>query len=238
MADILMYHGIDDVAGPTSVPPQVFADQMSALAASGRTVLSMDDWIASRDPEAVVITFDDALTSFAEAAWPVLKHHGFPAMVYVATGHVGGHDGWDGGAGRPILPWSELQALARDGVDFGGHSVSHPHLTRLSPADLSIEVTGCKTELEHRLGQKVRHFAPPYGASNDQVRDSIARHWDSAVGTRLAQAENRGNCYDLPRLEMLYFKDIARWKAHLAGRGGAYLALRRVLRGVRQGIVG
>ena len=39
--------------------------------------------------------------------------------------------------------------------------------------------------------------------------------------------------YDLPRIEMFYFRDERRWRDHLVGRGGAYLAARRALRWVR-----
>lgn len=240
MADILMYHGIDDAGGPTSVPPQVFADQMAALAASNRPVLSMSDWMATRQADAVVITFDDALTSFAETAWPVLQHHNLPVTVYVPTHKVGGAEDWPGGhrPARSILPWSALADLAAEGVSFGGHSRTHPALDSLEGPALTDEISGCKADLEDRLGHAAPHFAPPYGASSPAVRQVISQHWDSSVGVTLKQAGAGDDPYDLPRIEMLYFCDIARWQAHLAGRGQAYFHLRRGLRAVRQRLQG
>lgn len=240
MADILMYHGIDDADGPTSVAPGVFARQMEILTGSDRPVMALDDWCATPDPRAVVITFDDALTSFAEAAWPVLKSHGLPVTVYVPTDHVGGAETWDGAhrPARPILPWNALRDLADEGVAFGGHSRSHPRLSDLPPEKLEDEVAGCRAELENRLGRTCRHFAPPYGATSPAVRDCVARHWASSVGVRLDTARAGADPYDLPRIEMLYFRDPQRWQAHLAGTGGAYFALRRGLRAVRRFVGG
>lgn len=240
MADILMYHGIDTEGGPTSVSPTSFAAQMEELAASGRPVQSMDDWIASGDPAAVVITFDDALTSFADTAWPILRSHGFPAIVYVPTAHVGGAENWENGhrPARAILPWSALADLAKDGVDFGGHTRNHPNLTKLSDADCETEIAGSKADLEDALNRPARHFAPPYGASTPHVRAVIASHWQSSVGVTLNTAQASQDRFTLPRLEMLYFCDTRRWRAHLSGRGRSYFALRRGLRAVRQVVRG
>jgi hypothetical protein len=35
---------------------------------------------------------------------------------------------------------------------------------------------------------------------------------------------------------MFYFNDIARWRAHLAGRGAAYLAARKWLRAIKSAV--
>jgi hypothetical protein len=50
----------------------------------------------------------------------------------------------------------------------------------------------------------------------------------------LGVASPKDDIHDLPRLEMFYYTDIARWRAHLAGRGGAYLTARRSLRRIKQ----
>ncbi|MEW2915900.1 polysaccharide deacetylase family protein [Ruegeria sp. ANG10] len=239
-ADILMYHSISDALGPTSIAPEVFKAQMQALAASGLPVVTPDALANPPGPRVVIISFDDGFEDFADTAWPILREHGFCPIVYLPSGLMGGMDHWAGGniPPRPLMGWDKIEALAGEGVCFGAHSVSHPDLTTLDTLMLEEEVSGSGQDIAARLGQPVRHFAPPYGASNNSVLRQIAQHYDTSVGTRLGVAKAGDDIHDLPRLEMFYFTDITRWKAHLEGHGKTYLAARKTLRGVRAAIRG
>ncbi|MGR3762441.1 polysaccharide deacetylase family protein (plasmid) [Roseobacteraceae bacterium NS-SX3] len=235
--DILMYHSISAAAGPASIAPEVFAAQMQALAESGVPVISMDEFArGSRAPYTVAITFDDGYCDFAETAWPILRRHGFPALVYLPAALMGGAEDWPGCHHPPrrLMDWDTLRRLAAEGAEFGGHTLTHPDLARLPEAELEGEIAGAKQRIEAELGRPVRHFAPPYGSSSAAVRRIAARHYATSAGTRLGQAGPEAPRHDLPRIEMFYFTDPARWRARLAGRGGAYLARRKLLRGARQ----
>ena len=233
--DILMYHSISEAAGATSISPSVFASQMAALAESGVPVITMDD-LAGHERPGVIITFDDAFQDFADVAWPILRGHGFRPIVYVPAGLVGGYENWRdcNATPRRIMNGSTIRALSGDGVLFGSHSVSHADLSMLDPAALEAELVQSRRMIEERLGRRCPHFAPPYGSATAEGRRMIAQHYDTSVGTRLGRASGSGDMFDLPRLEMFYFTDTARWRAHLAGRGAAYLAKRKLLRSVRQ----
>ncbi|NOD78593.1 MULTISPECIES: polysaccharide deacetylase family protein [unclassified Ruegeria] len=239
-ADILMYHSISDAPGPTSIAPEVFKAQMQALAASGLPVVTPDALANPPAPRVVIISFDDGFEDFADTAWPILRDHNFTPIVYLPSGRMGGSDSWAGGhvPPRPLMGWDKVAALAEEGVCFGAHSISHPDLTTLDPEALEDEITGPGQDITARLDQPIRHFAPPYGASNPDIRARVARNYDTSVGTRLGVAKAGDDMHDLPRLEMFYFTDIARWKAHLAGRGGPYLAARKLMRNVRAAIRG
>jgi peptidoglycan/xylan/chitin deacetylase (PgdA/CDA1 family) len=240
--DILMYHSISEGAHPTQIAPSVFAEQIEAIAASGVPVIGLDavaDGLSGKTdlaPRSVVITFDDAFQDFADAAWPILKCHGFAPVVYVPTGHVGGHAGWPGASEPhlPIMGWDTIRALAADGIDFQSHSVTHPDLTQLDATDLESELRASKDRLEHELGHKIAHFAPPYGASNDMVLREINTHYTTSCGTRLDSAHSGSSRLDLPRLEMYYFKSPLRVRQHMAGRGDMYVRLRKGLRRIRR----
>ena len=239
--DILMYHSVSDAGGATAIAPGVFAAQMQAIADAGVPVVTMDDYLAASDggatlPErAVVITFDDGFEDFGQTAWPILARHGFRRIIYLPTGFVGRAEGWRGigSPPRPLMGWDRIRVLAEDGVLFGSHSVSHPDLNRLSLEARAAELTQAKWAIEDRLSRLVPHFAPPYGLANRTVQAEIARHYRTSVGTRLGQAGPGASLTDLPRIEMFYFTDPGRWRAHLEGRGAAYLARRKALRAVK-----
>ena len=260
IVDILMFHSVAEARGatsrPTSVAPGVFAAQMQALARSGLPVISLGQLAAARGggpalpPRSVILTFDDGFRDFADAAWPLLRDRGWPVCVYLPTGPVGGHETWRGRANppRPLMGWDVIARLAGEGVTFGAHSVNHPDLLALDPAARLAELRQSRDAIAARLGRVPAHFAPPYGRSDAALRETLAGLFDTSCGTRLGQARlgqaglgqaglgqpgAASDLHDLPRLEMFYFTDLARWQAHLAGRGAGYLALRRGLRGLR-----
>lgn len=240
--DILMYHSIADAPGPTSIAPDIFRAQIEAIVAAGIPVVSLDDLLDARaggtplPANALIITFDDGFQDFADTAWPVMQDHGISPIVYIPTAHVGRAENWQGAhdPARPLMNWADIRDLANAGVSFGSHTVSHPDLTTLAEDALGAELTRARATLEDKLGRAVPHFAPPYGQSTPAVRDTIAQHYQTSVGTRLGRAGPRADIFDLPRLEMFYFTDIQRWKNHLAQKGGAYLQGRRLLREVRE----
>ncbi|MCB2115973.1 MAG: polysaccharide deacetylase family protein [Rhodobacteraceae bacterium] len=241
VVDILMYHSVSNRGGATSIPPAVFSEQMAAIAAAEVPVITLDDLIAAREgrgklaPRSVILTFDDGFQDFADVAWPVMSRHGFRPIVYLPTAFVGRAEGWRGIADPPraLMGWGTIRALAKDGVTFGSHTVHHPNLNEQTPDEVESELVRSRAEIEERIGKPVRHFAPPYGLATEAVRARIAESYHSSVGTRLDVAGEDADLFDLPRLEMFYFTDPARWRAHLEGRGAAYLGLRKALRAVK-----
>lgn len=239
--NVLMYHSISDNPGPTSIPAETFRGQMAALADCGYQPVSLTDFAAwHRDgvalPERpVVITFDDGFADFAETAFPALRDRGWSATVFLPTGKVGGSEDWDDPtAPRPLMGWDEVAALARDGIAFGGHSVTHADLTALPPDEMRHEVRACADAIERHVGGAPACFAPPYGRSNAAVLAAIRERYTVSVGTRLGRAGRDSDLFDLPRIEMHYFRDIARWRAYLEGRADWYLAARQGLRRIRR----
>lgn len=240
--NILTYHSISDAPGPTSISAKTFHAQMDVLADCDYQVISLNDfvdWHAGETELAercVVITFDDGFADFAEAAAPVLQSRGWTATVFLPSGCLGRNEGWDGAdtPPRPLMSWPQVLELAKTGIEFGSHSVSHADLTTLSPKLLQEELQASQEEIADKLGRVPNSFAPPYGRSNAEVRRQVGELYAVSVGTRLQRADRHCDLTDLPRIEMHYFRDLSRWRAHLEGRGEVYFQARRTVRAVRQ----
>jgi peptidoglycan/xylan/chitin deacetylase (PgdA/CDA1 family) len=65
------------------------------------------------------------------------------------------------------LTWDEVREMAAAGVAMGGHTQSHPILTRISAAQARVEVAGSKARVEAELGRLVTSFAYPNGTPAD-----------------------------------------------------------------------
>ncbi len=102
---VLMYHRVADCPDDLwniAVPPARFEEQLEALKRV-REIAPLDEVLAWRDhgrPSAkplAAITFDDGYHDALNEALPILERQDCPAIVYVATGPVGGALGfwWD-----------------------------------------------------------------------------------------------------------------------------------------------
>lgn len=120
----------------------------------------------------VTITFDDSLASQHTLARPLLAEHDMKATIYLVTAPI--TDDWTGYMRLP-----QAQALAADGHEIGGHTVSHPDLTQLTDAEIEAELRVSQQWLETNLGVPIRQFATPYGAGNANVTAIAKRHYDS-----------------------------------------------------------
>ena len=99
---VVNYHRIDDPyrAGfdsfrpNVSATPQDFERQMDYLA-KWFNVVSLSDFVAWLDggkdlpPYAALITFDDGYLDNYTSAFPILREHKFPALIFLTTGHIG-----------------------------------------------------------------------------------------------------------------------------------------------------
>jgi peptidoglycan/xylan/chitin deacetylase (PgdA/CDA1 family) len=83
---------------------------------------------------------------------------------------LGRHE--DASRDRPMLNWDEIRWMHQRGIDFGGHTVTHPYLSRLTGEQMDWEVRECKRRIESELQAPVRHFAYPNGQEADFTASS------------------------------------------------------------------
>jgi len=169
---ILVYHSVSERAGdPFAVAPERFVRHVDAIAASGRTALTISE-IADgirglqRLPERCVgITFDDGFADTMDAV-QLLERHGLASTVYVTTGSVGAAE---------MLSERQLEVLAhrRDSVELGVHTVTHPRLDELTPSAADDEIRSSKAVLERLIERPVNSFAYPHGAHDQRVRELV-----------------------------------------------------------------
>jgi peptidoglycan-N-acetylglucosamine deacetylase len=85
-----------------------------------------------------------------------LNQHGFAGTFYIAP------ESWE------IPPQKRISAVTLRELgqrfEIGSHTLTHPHLTRLSPGDAAREINQGKEVLQELIGRAVTSFCYPYGA--------------------------------------------------------------------------
>jgi peptidoglycan/xylan/chitin deacetylase (PgdA/CDA1 family) len=115
---------------------------------------------------------------------------------------------------RTLTP-EELARLAGDGlVDIGAHTMTHPVLATLPPADQRQEIRESKACLEAILGRPVVSFAYPHGSSTPEAVASLAQAgYSYACGSRAEAVFQGADLFHLPRLVVRNWDGdaFARW---------------------------
>ena len=103
-----------------------------------------------------------------------------------------------------MMSSTQVQELHRAGMQIGAHTVSHPILAKLAPADARNEMAGSRQRLEDLLGQRVGLFAYPNGKAGDDYGNEHADlvrelGFDAAFSTDPGAAVMGSDLMQLPR---------------------------------------
>jgi peptidoglycan/xylan/chitin deacetylase (PgdA/CDA1 family) len=178
---VIYYHRIDDEQHRSCVTPRAFAEQMAWLAREGFQVLplaSLRGYLDAHRPfpeRAVVVTFDDGFADNHQNAFPVLVRHGLPATIFLAAGFMDGPELpvlRDRSGLRP-LTWAQVSEMARGGVAFGAHTITHRSLPGLAPEELQREIVGSRDLIAERTGLPVETFCYPRGHFDEAVKRAV-----------------------------------------------------------------
>ncbi|MET1087445.1 MAG: polysaccharide deacetylase family protein [Arthrobacter sp.] len=124
----------------------------------------------------VSVTFDDGWVSQYTNALPVLREQGITATNYVTSGCVN--------VDPACMTQAQIQAFVDRGDEIGSHTVSHPHLTKITAAERNTELQGSQTELRRMFGPSAAtNFAAPFGEYDHFTVETAQRYYGSARST-------------------------------------------------------
>ncbi len=177
----LFYHRIaDDEANPWTTSNVMFARQIRWLQRNFEIIsLSEAQWRirSGVNPRpAVCITFDDGYAANCDTAIPLLIEHSIPCTYFVTTHNVlngipFAHD-VRCGVTFPLNTVAQLRSMAREGIEIGCHSRTHPNFGQLHDRRrIFDEVVTAGEELQQEIGKPVRYFAFPFGQKENLNAD-------------------------------------------------------------------
>ncbi|MFI7140870.1 polysaccharide deacetylase family protein [Streptomyces massasporeus] len=111
----------------------------------------------------VGLTFDDGPSGTTTKLLDALRQNGLRATMFNQGQYA---------AANPSLVRAQVAA----GMWVANHSYTHPHLTRLSQAQIDSEISRTQQAIAGAGGGTPKLFRPPYGETNTTVKSVAARY--------------------------------------------------------------
>jgi len=219
---VIAYHKISphqDI-GINRVHPEKFEDQINIILDCGYDPVTFSQLVYEVKPvkNPLVITFDDGYESVYQNAFPILKKHNIPAVVFVISNFVGDINNWESFSIQRRfrhLTHNQIIDLHKSGWEIGSHSKNHPYLPALPEQKIKDEIRGSKEFIEDIIQDRVISFCYPYGRYNQQIIKVVkdAGYIYATCNVRLFK--NEVTAWNLERRSIYYTDTEASFKQKL-----------------------
>ncbi len=151
-----------------SVAPNEFAAQLDYFQQRGFHTITFKQLVEFFDDGAplptnpILLTFDDGWIDSYTVAFPELKKRGMVGNFFVPTQYL------DVG-GELLIDWEQAIEMDRAGMEFGGHTISHEDLTKITLEQMRRQLSDAKFTMEEKLGHPTYALSYPFGAFNPKV---------------------------------------------------------------------
>lgn len=219
---ILMYHVTKRAPAGTPYPDlwvseEDFSGQMRWLKDNGYTGITMaqlfnfwdDGYKLPNKP--VVLTFDDGYPSNYSVARPVLRRLGWPGTLFLELNNV---DSPKTGFTKRMV-----RRMVESGWEVGSHTISHPDLTTVGPAQLAREVKLSKKRIARTYGVDVDFFCYPAGRYDEKVLSAVKNAGYRGATTTLHGFATPNKPLELKRLRINGDDGVAGFAAKLRQAG-------------------
>ena len=183
--------------------------QFRILKALGYTTITFEDLnemgLEKRlSKKYIIITVDDGYKDNYKILFPLLKKHKMKAVIFLTSGVS--YNKWTvesyGEKKFDLMGIDELKEMRESGfVEFGGHTLTHPSLTKRSLGVAKKEIEEDYRLFYKKLGYYPITFAYPYGHNNSAVRKIVEETgYKFAVSTDTGTGIISENLYDIRRV--------------------------------------
>ena len=192
------------------VAARLFERQLSELRRAEFNSVGMEA-LAGKDGNMVkqfALTFDDGFASVLQHGLEPLARNDFRAIQFLVADRLGRSNEWDlpdGEVQEKLMDAAQVKEWLAAGHEVGSHTLTHPHLTRVSPQQAREEIFASRKKLEDMFGVSVRHFCHPYGDWNAAVRDLVMEAgYETACTTEFGVNGAATSPFELRRITARY----------------------------------
>ena len=208
----IMYHRFNESKYPsTNIQMDVFKEQVNFINDSEYTFYHPKkfekEFDRSKEQKKILLTIDDAFSSFYNEAWPYLRKNKIPFILFVSTEPIGKNG---------YMNWKQIKEIENsDFALIGHHSHSHEYLIDKSNKEFISDIEKASDIFLKELGYVPTMFSYPFGEYSKFMKDYIAKNFNLAFGQHSGVIDVNKEKFELPRFpinehygEMTRFKSI------------------------------
>ena len=139
----------------------------------------------------ILLTIDDAFSSFYQNAWPILKKEKIPFVLFVSTQPVGKNG---------YMTWEQIKEIEKEDFAFiGNHSHSHEYLVDYSFNEFKKDIDTSIEIFVKNIGYNPVFFSYPFGEFSLEQKKYISSKFKYAFGQNSGVIDLNKDKYELPR---------------------------------------
>ena len=191
-----MYHRFDENKYPsTNIQMEVFVKQIEMIKNSNYEFYDIQKFIDNfnepKNKKKILITIDDAFSSFYEIAWPFLKENKIPFILFVSTEPVGNNG---------YMTWDQIREVEKESFAYiGHHSHTHDYLIEKSDDEFINDIEIASKFFLRELGYIPNLFSYPFGEYSKFMKDYVAENFSFAFGQHSGVIDLNKDKFELPR---------------------------------------
>ena len=206
----LMYHRFGEDKYPsTNIQMDIFKQQIKIIKELKYNFYDPKDlkenFHTPKEKKKILITIDDAFSSFYEVAWPYLKKEKIPFILFVSTASVG-KSGY--------MTWNQIKEIEIESTAYiGNHSHTHSYLVDLRNNEFISDIDTSSSILKERLGYNPIFFSYPFGEYSSFIKGYIAKNFQFSFGQHSGVIDINKDRHELPRFPINEkYGDLKRFK--------------------------
>ena len=205
-----MYHRFNEDKYPsTNIQMDVFKQQIEIIKKLKYNFYDPKDleknFYIAKIEKKILITIDDAFSSFYNFAWPYLKKEKIPFILFVSTESVGKNG---------YMTWDQIKELEKETFAYiGNHSHSHDYLVDLKNDDFINDINTSSSIFKENLDIILFFFLIPFGEYSSLIKEYISKNFKFSFGQHSGVIDVNKDRYELPRFPINEkYGDLKRFK--------------------------
>ncbi|MGL5961455.1 MAG: polysaccharide deacetylase family protein [Cetobacterium sp.] len=232
---VIMYHRVikdesEKGVHGTYVTVNQFEEQMKYLKKKGYETVTFEDLLENRykqrfdkEKKWIMLTFDDGYKDNYENAFPVLKKYGYKGIIYILDGIK--YNKWDvDNKNNPekqfnLMSKDEILEMQNYGIEFGGHTSTHPQLAKINMNTAKNEIINSKHNIEKITGKELLSFAYPYGNLNEDIKGiTVEAGYKFSVATDSGSITFSDDLTEIRRIGIFPTNNLFNFKRKVSGK--------------------